>query len=113
MSVKIYFDVISQPSRAVLAFCKFAKIPHEVRETRLNKKEHITSEFKKVNPLAKLPTLDDKGFILTESHAIMAYLARKYQAEEPYYPADLKMRAKVDSYLHWHHNNTRILTRLF
>ena len=113
MSIKLYFDLFSQPSRAVLAFCKLAKIPHEVIEVRLNKKEQFSPKFITVNPLAKLPTIDDEGFILTESHAIMTFLARKYQAEEPFYPIDIYKRATVDSYLHWHHANTRLFTRLF
>jgi Glutathione S-transferase len=113
MSVKIYIDYISQPSRAVLAYCKFTKIPFQPVEIRLNKKMHLTEDYKKINPLQKVPALDDNGFILTESHAIMTYLARRFDVEEPLYPKDPQKRARVDSYLHWHHNNTRTLSRLY
>lgn len=113
MSVKLYFDHLSQPSRAIIAFCKMAKIPHEPIEIRLNKKANLTEDFKKINPFQKVPVIDDGGFLLFESHAILQYLASKYNAEDPYYPKDLQQRARVDCYLHWHHSNTRICTRLF
>lgn len=37
MSVKIYMDYMSQPSRAVLTLALLAKIPHEVAEIRITK----------------------------------------------------------------------------
>ena len=37
MTIKIYFDFISQPSRAVLLFCDLNKIPYQGVDTRLNR----------------------------------------------------------------------------
>jgi len=70
-------------------------------------------EFGKINPDRKIPTIDDDGFILTESHAIMTYLLAKYGKEGHLYPSDPKQRALVDSYLHWHHTNIRSIMKLF
>lgn len=58
-----------------------------------------TPEFKAMNPNAKVPVMDEDGFILWESHAILRYLAAKYGPE--WYPADLQQRAIVDQWLDW------------
>ncbi|RIA56848.1 glutathione S-transferase family protein [Dichotomicrobium thermohalophilum] len=58
-----------------------------------------TPEFKALNPNAKVPVMDEDGFILWESHAILRYLAAKYGPE--WYPADLRARAIVDQWMDW------------
>ena len=62
-----------------------------------------TAEYKKLTKgLARVPFMDDDGFCLGESHAILCYLADKYGWSD-FYPKDIKARAKIDEYLHWHH----------
>lgn len=58
-----------------------------------------TPEFRALNPNAKVPVMDEDGFILWESHAILRYLAAKYGPE--WYPADLRERAIVDQWMDW------------
>lgn len=43
-----------------------------------------------------MPTLDDNGFILWDSHAICAYLVDKYAKDDKLYPKDLQLRAKCN-----------------
>jgi glutathione S-transferase len=44
-----------------------------------------------------IPTLDDGGFYINESRAMLSYLANKYGKDLPkLYPSDPKGRAKVD-----------------
>ncbi|WP_019832856.1 glutathione S-transferase family protein [Sphingomonas sp. PR090111-T3T-6A] len=56
--------------------------------------------YRSLNPNGRIPTLDDEGFILWESHAILRYLARREQAAG-LYPADARQAAKVDQWLDW------------
>lgn len=43
-----------------------------------------TPEYLAMNPNGSIPTIDDDGFILWESNAIVAYLARKYAPAKLY-----------------------------
>lgn len=58
-----------------------------------------TPEFRALNPNSKVPVMDEDGFILWESHAILRYLAAKQGPH--WYPADLRQRAIVDQWLDW------------
>ncbi len=109
--IKLYIDYISQPARAVLALCKFNNIPHEVVEVRVFRNQQNESSFAKINPLRKIPALEEEGFTLSESHAMMRYLCNSRKVAPNWYPQnDVKQRAKIDVYLDWHHLNTRRCT---
>jgi glutathione S-transferase len=62
------------------------------------KGEHRRPEFLAVNPAGKLPVLIDDDFVLTESVAIVLYLAEKYP-QNGFLPADLRARAEVYRWL--------------
>ncbi|MCL4764692.1 MAG: glutathione S-transferase family protein [Hyphomicrobiaceae bacterium] len=57
-------------------------------------------EFLKVNPFALVPVIDDDGFVLRESHAIVRYLAAKHVRTD-LYPAGLARRAEVEAWMDW------------
>jgi glutathione S-transferase len=60
----------------------------------------VKEPFASLNPSKMVPVLDDDGFILTESSAILKYLAEK--AGSPAYPAgDIKARAKINELMDW------------
>uniref|UniRef100_A0A669DX21 glutathione transferase n=1 Tax=Oreochromis niloticus TaxID=8128 RepID=A0A669DX21_ORENI len=105
--VEVYLDLLSQPCRAVHILLTCTKIPHRVRTMALRKGEHRTLDFTKLNPMQKVPVMVDDGFVLTESDAILKYLATKYDVPEHWYPRQPERRARVDEYTAWHHTNTR------
>ncbi|XP_029915415.1 glutathione S-transferase theta-2 [Myripristis murdjan] len=105
--VEVYLDLLSQPCRAVHILLACAKVPHRVRTVALRKGEHRTPEFTKLNPMQKVPVMVDNGFVLTESDAILKYLANRYDVPEHWYPRQPERRARVDEYTAWHHTNTR------
>lgn len=70
--------------------------PYERREVPMRRPR--PADYVALNPLAGIPTLVDGGLVLTESNAILRYLANAYGGEE-LYPADPRLRAPVDELL--------------
>ncbi|KAG9129012.1 hypothetical protein Leryth_021703 [Lithospermum erythrorhizon] len=108
MSLKVYVDRMSQPSRAIIIFCKANGIDFEEVKIDLAKRQHLTPEFQAINPMKKVPAIVDGRFKLFESHAILIYLASVFPGvRDHWYPSDIFKRAKINSVLDWHHSNLR------
>lgn len=68
-------------------------------EVELMPKEQTkTPEYLELNPMGKVPLLDDGGFILSENAAVLTYLADKYPQAQLAGGGDIKQRARVE---HW------------
>ncbi|XP_034943626.1 glutathione S-transferase 1-like [Chelonus insularis] len=98
---KLYTMDLSPPCRAVLLTAKVIKLNLDLHEVNLLQREHLDAEFVKKNPQHTIPTLDDNGFILWDSHAIIRYLVGKYAKDDQLYPKDLQKRALIDQRLHF------------
>lgn len=106
--IKLYYDLMSQPSRAVYIFLKVNDIPFEAIQIAIRNGEHHKPAYTKITLFQQVPVIDDDGFILTESVAILQYLCTKYKLAEHWYPlATPEMHARVQEYLNWQHANTR------
>ncbi|XP_057341252.1 glutathione S-transferase 1-1-like [Microplitis mediator] len=107
MTIDLYYLPPSPPSRAVILLAKALGIHLNLKVIDVSKGEQLSPEFIKINPQHTLPTIDDNGFILTESRAIMGYLVDKYAKNDSLYPKDPKQKALVDEKLYFD------LTRLY
>ncbi|XP_061373753.1 glutathione S-transferase T1-like [Gastrolobium bilobum] len=106
--LKVYVDRMSQPSRAVLIFCRFNGIDFEEIKVDISKRQQLSPEFREVNPLQKVPAIVHGSFNLSESHAILVYLASAFPGiADHWYPTDLFRRSKINSVMDWHHSNLR------
>jgi glutathione S-transferase len=103
--MKVYFDPISTSSRPVTFLLHDQDIPFEEAPVSLHLGEHMAPAFARLNPMAQLPLLDDEGFLLPESSAILKYIAQKH--ELALYPTDLRAQARVDEMLGWFSTNFR------
>ena len=61
--------------------------------------EQYQAPFEKLNPSHQVPVLEDGDFRLTESSAILKYLADK--TGSPAYPKDPQKRARVNERMDW------------
>ena len=73
-------------------------VPFETVTVDMLAGENRKAEFLKINPAGKLPALVDGDLVLTESVAIVLYLAEKYPAKK-LMPADLRERAQAYRWL--------------
>jgi glutathione S-transferase len=88
------------PTRSIRALwaLRELEVDFEFVSVDLTKQEHRLPEFLAVNPAGKLPVLVDGDFILTESVAIVLYLAEKYP-QKGLLPVELRARAEVNRWL--------------
>lgn len=54
-----------------------------------------------MNPHHTVPTLDDNGNYIWDSHAISTYLVQKYAKDDSLYSKDLLTRSSIDQRLHF------------
>ena len=107
MSLTYYYYPMSQPSRAILAFLELTGIEHEKKVINILTGEQKAPEYLKINPNGAVPAIDDAGFPLFESEAIVRYLLNTRKGGEELYPSDPKVRSLVDRYFPFHHANVR------
>jgi glutathione S-transferase len=60
-----------------------------------------TPEYRALNPNGLVPVIEDDGFVLWESNAILRYLARTRAPGHAIYPADPKAAANCDRWMDW------------
>lgn len=79
--LKVYGQIRSRAFR-VLWLCNESNIPFEHIPVSIHTPSAQAKEdwYLKLNPNARIPTIDDDGFIMWESAAINLYLARKYKS---------------------------------
>jgi len=82
--MKLYDSVISGNSYKVRLLLAHLDRPCDVVPVDILRGESRTERLLALNPNGRTPVLDDDGFVLAESNAILAYLARgsRYLPEE-------------------------------
>ncbi|XP_068892693.1 glutathione S-transferase 1-like [Tenebrio molitor] len=102
MAPTLYMIRYSQPVRATLMTIRAIDLDVELKEVNLIEKKQLSSDYTKLNPQHTVPTLvEEDGFTLWDSHAIMAYLVEKYGKDDSLYPKDLRKRAIINQRLHF------------
>jgi glutathione S-transferase len=98
--LKVWGRANSSNLKKVTWLCEEIGLPHERIDAGMAFGVVDTPEYRKLNPNGLVPTIDDEGFILWESNAIVRYLAAKHAAGT-LWPADLKVRADADRWMDW------------
>ena len=101
--MKLYMHPVSMTSRPVRLFIAESGIKVDEQVVDLMTGEHLQPAFAAVNPSKMVPVLEDGDLRLTESSAILKYLAEKI--DSPAYPKDLKQRARVNEVMDWFNSN--------
>ncbi|WP_374306635.1 glutathione S-transferase family protein [Dongia sp.] len=96
--MKLYHHPLSGHSHRVRLFLSLLKVPHELILVDLAKGAHKAPDFLKLNPFGQVPVLDDDGTIVTDSVAILIYLAKKLRRSD-WLPEEPLAAAKVQKWL--------------
>ncbi|KAF1786651.1 P-loop containing nucleoside triphosphate hydrolase [Phytophthora cactorum] len=83
MTLTLYANLISQPSRTVAWVLKVKGVDHELVPVLPGSDFFKSDEFKAINPNRLVPAIKDDDFVLTEGMAILQYLGDKYDWTGP------------------------------
>jgi glutathione S-transferase len=97
--ITLYMHPASTASRPVRLFVQEKQLDVREKVVDIMTGEHYGDEYTALNPSRQVPMIDDDGFRMTESSAILKYLASKFDLPE--YPRDLQKRARVDEVMDW------------
>ncbi|HME26938.1 MAG TPA: glutathione S-transferase family protein [Acetobacteraceae bacterium] len=98
--MKLYLFPISGRVVGIVALKNHLGLDCEVQPIDLGSGDQLAPEYLALNPNKKIPTLEDDGFVLWESNAILFYMAAKQRGGE-LWPSDLKGQADVLRWLAW------------
>jgi glutathione S-transferase len=101
--MRLHINEAATTSRAVMAFLAHTDTPADLISVDLMQGQHHQPPFTELNPNRLVPVLEDEDFVLTESAAILRYLASKLGSD--LYPKGLKERARVDEAISWFEAN--------
>jgi glutathione S-transferase len=97
--MKLYHHPVSTTSRPVVLFAAESGIELDTQIVDLFTGEQYKPHYEAINPSHQVPVLEDGDFRLTESSAILKYLADK--SGSPAYPKDPRQRARVNERMDW------------
>jgi glutathione S-transferase len=98
--IVFYHSPFSPFSRSVFLLARYLNLDVDVKVLDLlEKKEQFSEEFLKINPQHCVPTIDDNGFYLWESRAILSYIM---ESRAPHLlPTSPKEKAVLNQRLHF------------
>ncbi|MGE0114400.1 MAG: glutathione S-transferase family protein [Steroidobacteraceae bacterium] len=98
--LKIWGRINSVHVQKVLWLCDELELSYERIDAGMQFGVVDTPAYRAMNPTGRVPVIDDDGFILWESNAIVRYLSAKHGAGT-LWPHDLRQRADADRWMDW------------
>lgn len=98
-AIKLYRHPLSGHAHRVELLLSLLNLPTELVFVDLAKGAHKQPDFLAINPFGQVPVIDDNGTVLSDSNAILVYLAKKYDSTGRWLPAEPVAAAKVQRWL--------------
>ena len=98
--LKVWGRINSINVQKVLWALDELKVPYERSDAGMQFGVVNEPFYRKMNPNGRVPTIEDDGFVLWESNAIVRYLSAKHGAGT-LWPNDLRQRADADRWMDW------------
>ncbi len=97
--MKLYYHPVSTTSRPIMLLAADENIALDYELVDLMTGAHLQPGYQQINPSQQVPVLEDGDFRLSESSAILKYLAEKTGSAS--YPKDLRQRARINERMDW------------
>jgi glutathione S-transferase len=98
--MKLYIFPLSGRVLGIVALKNYLTLDCDVHSIDLGRGDQLIPEYVALNPNKKMPTLEDDGFVLWESNAILFYMAAKHPSSG-LWPSDPRCQAYVLRWLAW------------
>ena len=111
----LYGFRFSQPTRSVQLLLEANSIPYKFEIVDVFKGQNRKAPFIDEFPLGLVPAIKvvPKNFKLAETAAILSYICDSFDGvAASWYPKAPEARARVDSWMHWHHAHSRMSTKM-
>ncbi|MES3002525.1 MAG: glutathione S-transferase [Pseudomonadota bacterium] len=96
--IRLHRMALSGHCHRVELFLRLLELPHELVDVDLGAGEHKSARFLAMNPFGQVPVIQDGGVTLSDSNAILVYLAGRY-APGRWLPLDPEGAARVQRWL--------------
>lgn len=96
--MKIHHHPLSGHAHRAVLFASLLGVPHELVEVDLAAGAHKSPAFLALNPFGQIPVLEDGDIVITDSNAILVYLAKK-AGRSDWLPEDALGAARVQRWL--------------
>ncbi|MEE3626534.1 glutathione S-transferase [Nitrospirillum sp. BR 11752] len=96
--MKLHHHPLSGHAHRARLFLSLLGQPHDLVEVDLMSGAHKKPEFLALNPFGQVPVLEDEGTVISDSNAILVYLARKLGRTD-WLPEDAQGAAAVQRWL--------------
>lgn len=97
--IRLYRHALSGHSHRVELCLSLLRLPFELVEVDMAKGAHKAPDFLAKNPFGQVPVIEDGDLTLTDSNAILVYLATRYDSSGCWLPRDPVAAARVQRWL--------------
>jgi glutathione S-transferase len=98
-TLRLYNYVLSGHGHRVELLLSMLGLPYNRVEVDLRAGEQRTPEFRALNPFGQVPVLVDGALVISDSNAILVYLAQRYDPGGSWFPVEPPAMAEVQRWL--------------
>lgn len=95
--IQLYGTPLSGHCHRVVLLLNMLNLSFEAKEAPASVRQ--TAAFQQLSPMAQIPVLVDGDLVLTDSNAILVYLAKRYAPGSHWLPGDAMQAAQVQQWL--------------
>lgn len=98
-TIILYRHPLSGHAHRAEVFMSLLGLPYELVDVDLAKGAHKQSDFLVKNPFGQVPVIEDRGLTVSDSNAILVYLASRYDDNHTWLPQAPEVAADVQRFL--------------